>query len=74
MLVNILKKYLSPVKYLSSVNIITTGAGAVVGIINARLLGPEALGVVGIIFGIYGVTSNFIDIRLVDIVHRKVSF
>jgi len=70
MLVNILKKYLSPVKYLSSVNIITTGAGAVVGIINARLLGPEALGVVGIIFGIYGVTSNFIDIRLVDIVGK----
>ncbi|MBL8080159.1 MAG: hypothetical protein JNM55_19475 [Anaerolineales bacterium] len=64
------KKYFSPVKYISSVNIIITGIGAVVGIINARLLGPEALGVIAVVLGIYSSITTFIDVRLIDVVGK----
>lgn len=51
-------------------NLTITGLGAVVGIINARILGPEALGVTGVVLGVYAGISNFLDIRLTDVVAK----
>lgn len=51
-------------------NLTITGLGAIVGIINARILGPEALGVIGVVLGVYAGVSNFLDIRLADIVAK----
>ena len=61
---------LSPVKFISIVNMAITGIGAIVGIINARLLGPEAMGIVGVILGIYSTVTSFVDVRLMDVLAR----
>lgn len=70
MLIARVKTLLSPVKYMSVVNVIITGMSALVGLVNARLLGPDSLGVIGVILGIYATITTFIDVRLVDVVAK----
>ncbi len=65
-----LKNFLSPTKYLSLVNVVNAGLGAILGIINARLLGPDALGVVGVVAGVNATLVNVFDIRLMDVLGK----
>lgn len=58
---------MSPVRYLASVNIASTGLGAILGIVNARLLGPEAFGVIAVIGAITVTIASFVDVRLSDL-------
>ena len=44
--------------------------GAVLGIINARLLGPDALGVIGVIAGVNATLVNVFDVRLMDVLGK----
>jgi O-antigen/teichoic acid export membrane protein len=53
--------------FLTFVNVGNSFLGFLVGIYNARLLGPEAYGVIAIISGINLVALNFLDIRLTDL-------
>ncbi len=62
--------FLSPTKYLSFVNAFNAGLGAILGIINARLLGPEAFGIIGVIAGINATIVNVLDVRLMDVVGK----
>jgi O-antigen/teichoic acid export membrane protein len=66
----LIKTSLTPAKFLSLTSVTSAGLGALVSIINARLLGPEALGLIGIMSGISATVGNFIDVRLMDVVGK----
>ena len=66
----LVKTSLSPAKFLSLTSVINAALGAAVSIINARLLGPELLGLIGIMSGINATVGNFVDVRLTDVVGK----
>lgn len=65
-----IRRVVSPTRYLAIVNLVMTGGYFLEGLIAARVLGPEQLGVVAVIGGINRTIVNFVDIRLTDVAGR----
>lgn len=61
---------IKPELFLTIINIIGAFLGLVQGVVVARFLGPEQLGVIAVIIGMVTVAVNFVDVRLHDVVSR----
>jgi O-antigen/teichoic acid export membrane protein len=58
---------LGPARFLTLTNILTAALGLAVSLFIARTLGPELLGLMGVIAGINGSVMGFVDVRLNDV-------
>jgi O-antigen/teichoic acid export membrane protein len=59
--------WLTPTRYLTLTNLISAGLGFLAGVYQARVLGPERLGVMAIIAGINTSVAALADVRLNDV-------
>lgn len=57
----------SPTRYLAVVNVLSHALSLAQGVIVARLLAPEAYGVIAVIAGMNVAVLNFLDVRLADL-------
>ena len=64
------RSWITPTRFLAAVNVAVTGLLFVQGVISARLLGPSAYGVIAVIAAINATVSNFVDVRLYDLVGK----
>ena len=62
--------WIGPARYLAVANAVGAACALAAGIYQARVLGPEQLGVMGIIAGITGSALTFVDVRLNDTAAR----
>src|SRR6185369_6110435 len=62
--------WIGPARYLAVANGVGAACALTAGIFQARILGPEQLGVMGIIAGITGSALTFVDVRLNDTAAR----
>lgn len=62
--------WIGPARYLAVANGVGAACALTAGIYQARILGPEQLGVMGIIAGITGSALTFVDVRLNDTAAR----
>jgi len=62
--------WIGPARYLAVANGVGAACALAAGIYQARVLGPEQLGVMGIIAGITGSALTFVDVRLNDTAAR----
>jgi O-antigen/teichoic acid export membrane protein len=58
---------LTPTRYLTLANIVSAGFGFLSGVYQARVLGPEQLGVMAVIAGLTTSTVTLMDVRLNDV-------
>lgn len=64
------RTWITPMRYLVATNIVGAVLGFVKGVYVARVLGPEALGLLGIIAGINTSVLAFLDVRLNDLASK----